>query len=118
MQARVIIKSLLTCINYCHRKGIVHRDLKPDNILLLKDKKYDCLKVIDFGLAAYCPKDETMKKICGTPYYMAPEIWAGKKYTQNVDIWAIGVIAYELLAKEHLFDGKTKEDIRNNVING
>jgi len=49
--ARILIKSMLSCINYCHGKGVVHRDLKPENILLEPDMDFNKMKIIDFGTA-------------------------------------------------------------------
>ncbi len=49
--AAILIKQLLSCINYCHSHGVMHRDLKPENILLESDKDFSQIKVIDFGTA-------------------------------------------------------------------
>jgi len=77
--ARLLIKSLLSCINYCHLNGVVHRDLKPENILLECDLDMNKMKIIDFGNAAHFNKDcgqdhNYFKDILGTPYYIAPEV--------------------------------------------
>ena len=51
--ARVAIRALLSCINYCHKKGVVHRDLKPENILMEADMDFNKMKIIDFGNAGH-----------------------------------------------------------------
>lgn len=70
---------------------IVHRDIKPANILLqCRDPLY--IKLADFGLSK---AQVNLTTICGTPTYLAPEVWSGKKYTPVVDIWSLGVVAFE-----------------------
>src|SRR3990167_7410948 len=82
-------------LEYLHSKGIMHRDIKPENILL--DRNYDS-KLCDFGWCAehgaHLPDDES---ICGTYEYMPPEIVYEKSHNKEVDIWAIGVLLYELI---------------------
>nr|CAB3227513.1 calcium/calmodulin-dependent protein kinase type IV-like [Phallusia mammillata] len=91
-----VIQQILEAVAYLHSKNIVHRDLKPENLLYSDDSENAVLKVADFGLSRINDK-ETMKTICGTPGYVAPEILLGKQYTESIDIWAVGVIAYILL---------------------
>ena len=74
IEAAVIIKQILTCINCCHDNGIVHRDIKPENVLLEKNKSYDQLKLIDFGLSAKCKHGQMIKGMAGTVDYCAPEV--------------------------------------------
>lgn len=74
--ARILIKRLLSAINYCHGKGIVHRDLKPENILLEESLDFSTMKIIDFGTAvAFDEKGQRrLTEMLGTPYYIAPEV--------------------------------------------
>jgi Tol biopolymer transport system component len=105
-----------------HEKGIVHRDLKPANIKLKAD---GTVKVLDFGLAKTA--EETMSPensptfagatggtqagmIIGTAAYMAPEQARGKAVDKRADIWAFGVVVYEMLTGQRLFDGETISD--------
>ena len=76
-EAAPIMKQLLSAICYSHKNHIVHRDLKPENILLeSKDDNNNTpvIKLIDWGGARYFSKHKKMRKINGTPYYIAPEV--------------------------------------------
>ena len=71
----LIMKQLLSAVNYCHQKGVVHRDLKPENVLLEPSKDFEQLKVVDFGTSlAYHPTEGQMSEKLGTAYYIAPEV--------------------------------------------
>lgn len=96
--AAVLMKQILTCVNYCHKRNFVHRDLKPENILLEKDKGFDQMKICDFGTAKIFDEEAgnakaRLKDSVGSPYYIAPEVLAGN-YGAKCDIWSCGVIAY------------------------
>ncbi|EGG22862.1 putative protein serine/threonine kinase [Cavenderia fasciculata] len=100
-EARTIVKQLLESLQYLHSMGIVHRDLKPEN-LLLKNESDLTIALSDFGLSKILADDVFMKTTCGTPSYVAPEVLnnisnAPTAYSEAVDMWAVGVIAYILL---------------------
>src|SRR5580700_11178238 len=122
---------LATALNYAaqiaealeaaHDKGIVHRDLKPATILVTPG---DVVKVLDFGLA-FVESRETADPnnsptltvsptragmIMGTAAYMSPEQARGKQADKRADIWAFGVVLYEMLTGQQLFRGETISD--------
>ncbi|KAK7889061.1 hypothetical protein WMY93_024621 [Mugilogobius chulae] len=91
-----VIKQILEAVAYLHENGVVHRDLKPEN-LLYADLSLDApLKIADFGLSKIIDDQVTMKTVCGTPGYCAPEILRGNAYGPEVDMWSVGVILYIL----------------------
>ena len=89
-----VVGVVAAAMDYAHRHGIVHRDLKPDNLLLADD---GVLKVIDFGLAGIAGRNHGPDRIVGTPAYMSPEQKTGDHVDERTDIYALGIIAYELL---------------------
>ncbi|KAH0521092.1 Serine/threonine-protein kinase 33 [Microtus ochrogaster] len=102
-ETRLIIQSLASAIAYLHNKDIVHRDLKLENIMVKSSFLDDNnemnlnIKVTDFGLAVRkhgSRSEGMMQTTCGTPIYMAPEVINAHEYSQQCDIWSIGVIMY------------------------
>ncbi|XP_032297101.1 calcium/calmodulin-dependent protein kinase type IV isoform X3 [Coturnix japonica] len=81
---------------YLHANGIVHRDLKPENLLYATPAPDAPLKIADFGLSKIVEDQVTMKTVCGTPGYCAPEILRGCAYGPEVDMWSLGIITYIL----------------------
>ncbi len=122
LPARRAIEIVLQCakaLGAAHAKGIVHRDMKPENIFLLRrDTGEDFVKIVDFGIAKMTELDEhgastpgrrltRTGMIFGTPEYMSPEHAAGKELDHRVDIYALGIILYELLTGRVPFLGDT-----------
>jgi len=100
-----VVRQILEALSYLHHWDIIHRDLKPENLLFSDNSENAKLKIADFGLARL-DSDATLKTICGTPGYVAPETLMGKGYSKTVDIWAVGVITYILLCGfEPFYDG-------------
>lgn len=95
-------------VGYLHDQGVVHRDLKPANIFIENGH----LKVGDYGLSRRISLSQggDMTQGVGTPNYMAPEIKSGN-YTQSIDIYACGVILYEMLTGHPPFDGQTPGEV-------
>jgi len=98
---------MLEGVDHAHDRGIVHRDLKPDNILLVPMGGWDRVKIIDFGVvkligdaaAAFGAGALTSTGIVfGTPAYMAPEQALGRVIDPRIDVYAVGVMLYEMLA--------------------
>lgn len=113
-----IISSLLDGLSYAHNSGIIHHDVKPGNVILLKD---ETPVLCDFGLATMQRSKETgiKKSLFGTPSYMSPEKIKGKLTTRNEhlsDIFAMGVIFYQMLTGKLPFYGENKENLYQNII--
>src|ERR1039457_838240 len=91
---------------HAHQNGVIHRDVKPANIMLLADGS---VKILDFGIARMANPDLTRQTstgmMVGTPQYMAPEQFAGEDATALSDIFAYGVVCYELISGEQPFRG-------------
>ena len=100
-----------------HDKGILHRDIKPENIMLTNSGTHPGqVKLLDFGLAQQAAADETLETatmltmagmLAGTPQYMAPEILNGEAADRRSDIFALGVVMYEMLSGHHPFAAPT-----------
>jgi serine/threonine protein kinase len=103
-EALDIAAQIASAINAAHKKGVLHRDIKSSNIMLTAD---GLVKVLDFGLAKFVDATVLTKHgdIMGTPAYMAPEIMQGVEQDQRSDIFAIGVVLYELLSGRLPFTG-------------
>uniref|UniRef100_A0A5S6R5C5 Aurora kinase n=1 Tax=Trichuris muris TaxID=70415 RepID=A0A5S6R5C5_TRIMR len=91
---------------YLHKKGVIHRDIKPENILVDYDGN---LKIADFGWSVHAPssKHGTM---CGTLDYLPPEMIKNQKYDGKVDLWAVGVLLYELLVGRAPFFAEKQDE--------
>ncbi|HEY3176908.1 MAG TPA: protein kinase [Candidatus Polarisedimenticolia bacterium] len=124
-EALAIARQLAEALEYAHEHGIVHRDLKPDNVKLRSD---GTIKVLDFGLArALEPKaggpavemtqsptiTQRMTQagvILGTAAYMSPEQARGREADRRADVWAFGVVLYEMLSGRRAFAGETMSE--------
>ncbi|XP_057475821.1 phosphoenolpyruvate carboxylase kinase 2 [Actinidia eriantha] len=115
--AASIFHPLISALAYCHRMGVAHRDVKLDNILF--DSRNN-LKLADFGSAEWFGNEgrRTMRGVVGTPYYVAPEVLAGREYTEKVDVWSAGVILYIMLAGVPPFYGETAKETFEAVLRG
>ncbi|MBM3756034.1 MAG: hypothetical protein FJW38_18870, partial [Acidobacteria bacterium] len=118
-EALAMAKQIAEALEAAHDKGIIHRDLKPGNVKVTPE---GVVKVLDFGLAKAVnerptqvgPDSPTLTLrateaglILGTAGYMSPEQAAGKTLDRRADIWAFGVVLFELLTGKRLFDGET-----------
>lgn len=103
-----VTKELLSAVEFAHNKGIVHRDIKPDNIMLTRAGK---VKVLDFGIARAVAETfddiATTTSILGTAAYFSPEQAQGQKVDIRTDIYAIGIVLFEMLTGKIPFTGDT-----------
>ncbi|XP_032069596.1 calcium/calmodulin-dependent protein kinase type IV [Thamnophis elegans] len=112
------VKQILEAVAYLHANGIVHRDLKPENLLYATQAPDAPLKIADFGLSKIVADHVTMKTVCGTPGYCAPEILRGCAYGSEVDMWSIGIITYILLCGfEPFYDERGDQYMFKRILN-
>jgi serine/threonine-protein kinase len=104
-----VITQLLSALGFAHQNGIVHRDVKPSNIMVLSSGE---VKVADFGIARIDTSEFTIVgDLLGTPAYMAPEQFAGAAVDKRTDLFAAGVILFEMLTGVKPFRGKSITEI-------
>ncbi|TNV84612.1 hypothetical protein FGO68_gene15512 [Halteria grandinella] len=108
-EVRTILQQLCKTISFCHGNSIVHRDIKPQNILLPNSEQINGIKLIDFGLSVQVQgyiSRKSDKNQSGTLVYMPPEVLSGvdKRTTPMIDVWSIGVVAYQLVMGRLPFD--------------
>jgi serine/threonine protein kinase len=122
--AVAIVLQVLSALAAAHDKGIVHRDIKPDNIFLSIDsRKKREVKLLDFGVAKV-QEDQTggdqgltrTGTVLGTPKYMSPEQARGLTVDGRTDIWAVGIILYEMLSGLQPFDGENYNKVLSDIL--
>jgi serine/threonine-protein kinase len=116
-QALDIALQICDAVGFAHDKGIIHCDVKPQNVLVQPDGK---AKVTDFGIARAFTggTSEQRGKLWGTPYYASPELISGQPLTPASDVYAIGIMLYEMLCGRRPFEGQTATEIaRQHVTN-
>lgn len=115
----LFVGQICSALNYMHTKFIIHRDIKPENMILtyviIPFIKSDTIKICDFGWSVYNPSKELRSTFCGTPLYLAPELINSDSYNESVDIWALGVLTYELLTNEIPFKIRSIKDLKKVV---
>ena len=116
-----LMQQLLRGLEHAHNAGLIHRDLKPDNIMVeLAPDGAEILRIVDFGIAILRGRDGEVQggrltetgQIVGTPLYMAPEQAQDEPYDHRVDLFALGVIMWEMLAGTTPFAGRTAVEIQ------
>lgn len=131
-----IARQILTAVGAAHVKGVVHRDLKPENVMIVErddvdprvSTAKDTIKVLDFGIAKIDPNSVASRKsipppenltragtVWGTPNYMAPEQAIGDTVDARADIYAVGVLLYEMITGQAPFEGEPLEYIAHQI---
>ncbi len=124
-RVRSIVLQMLDALQYAHDKGVVHRDLKPENIQLLESPtsepgQEEMVKILDFGIAKFVHGEDEGSALdtltqtgvaMGTPQYMSPENITGDPVTHHADIYAVGLLMYEMLTGEPAFKGKDPQAV-------
>lgn len=104
------MREIIDGIMYLHQQGIVHRDIKPENVLCTSKAPPFHVKISDFGLSSISSTAEMrsnqmlMSTIIGTPEFIAPEIANRQEYTEKVDMWALGMLCYNVICGQLPFD--------------
>jgi Protein kinase domain/Ricin-type beta-trefoil lectin domain len=103
-----LLAQVARALAYVHGAGVLHRDVKPENILVTRQAGRPWALLSDFGLAWVAGARQLTRstQLLGTPAYLAPELLAGRPYGPAVDVYALGVTGYELLAGRRPFDGE------------
>ena len=108
------MRELISAVKYLHtafQPSIIHRDIKPENILLDENGS---VKLADFGWSNY-EGDNKRTTYCGTPEYLAPEMIRKEGHDTSIDIWDLGVLAFELLAGKPPFQGSNNTELFSNI---
>ena len=101
-------------LDYAHRRGVIHRDVKPANIMVTSE---GVVKVVDFGIARIVDAAKTQTGVLlGTLSYMSPEQVRGQHADQRCDVWALGVVMYELLTYRRPFDGENHAAVLMSIL--
>jgi len=113
-----ILRELCSGLSYAHRRGIIHRDIKPANVMITSEGS---IKILDFGLARIMTEMTNAGltqtgALMGTPHYMAPEQVDGKRADERSDIFAVGVVMYELLSYQKAFSGNSPHVVLHRIM--
>eukprot|EP00759_Apiculatamorpha_spiralis_P007395 PhF_6_TR1447/c0_g1_i1/m.2572/K08857/NEK1_4_5; NIMA (never in mitosis gene a)-related kinase 1/4/5 len=113
-----IMVQLFLALDHTHSRNIMHRDVKPANIFFTK---VGLVKLGDFGFSKHF--EETLSNpvgstVCGTPYYLAPELWSAQRYNKKADTWSLGIVLYELMTLKRPFAGDNFKELGDNVRTG
>jgi CRP-like cAMP-binding protein len=93
--AKFYLSQVVLMLEYLHSRTIAYRDIKPENLIIARD---GYLRMIDFGLSKFLGPGERSYTFCGTPLYLAPEVWGSGGHNRAVDFWALGVFLYEVIS--------------------
>nr|CAD38824.1 NIMA-related kinase [Crithidia fasciculata] len=114
----LLFYQIVLALDEVHTRRMMHRDLKSANIFLMPT---GIIKLGDFGFSKQYNDSVSLdvgSSFCGTPYYLAPELWERKRYSKKADMWSLGVILYELLTLHRPFKGPSQREIMQQVLYG
>ena len=110
LDAKEVVRQVLLALVELHKLDVAHRDLKPEKLMLQKGPDGSAfVKISGFGRAKAKGNAGAMRTLCGTPQYLAPELLSGNGYGVEVDMWAVGIIAYILLTGHPPFYSDTDD---------
>src|SRR5262249_51943251 len=113
---RSIVRDVADALGEAHRRGLVHGDVKPENILLVKNGEHYGVKVVDFGVARHVATPAG--SAVGTAGYVAPEQLQSRPSDRRADLFALGVVLYELMTGTHPFAGRSDAETFFNTVAG
>ncbi|KAH3763828.1 myosin light chain kinase [Pelomyxa schiedti] len=116
-EARHVLRQVLEAVDYMHSNGIIHRDLKPENLLCVDSTGLN-VKITDFGLATDSVMEPSVVTPCGTPSYVAPEVFQGGEYDNKCDVWSTGVLLYVMLSGYMPFDADSLDETLRRILSG
>jgi serine/threonine protein kinase len=115
VKAIAILHPILDAIAHAHAAGLIHRDLKPSNILINED---GMPRVMDFGISAFVEAPtKDVEDFSGTPAYMAPEYISHREISERTDVFAAGLVFYELLTGQRAIQGRGVFQVMNQIAN-
>ncbi|HVW28312.1 MAG TPA: protein kinase [Polyangiaceae bacterium] len=121
-EALAIMRQLLGALAFVHEQKLVHRDVKPANVFLQRDGAGIRVRLLDFGLAKFLapeiggPSLTRAGQVFGTPSYMAPEQIAGQTADPRTDVYAAGIVLFEMLAGRVPFQGEASDVLRRHIM--
>ena len=109
-----IFQQMAGALDYAHAKGVVHRDVKPANVLLTPQRQ---VKITDFGIARFEASNLTHDgQLLGTPNYMSPEQVQGREVDHRTDLFSLGVVLYEMIARHKPFTGENLTAVTHRIV--
>ncbi|QLG71053.1 hypothetical protein HG535_0B00910 [Zygotorulaspora mrakii] len=113
--ASFYVYQMADALDFMHQRNIIHRDIKPENILIGFN---NVIKLTDFGWSVNNPHNVKRKTLCGTIDYLSPELICSREYDDKVDIWALGVLTYELITNSPPFEEDSDALTHKRIVKG